>query len=172
MTAAGPGIAGRMNVLETAKDHVLGLAGKLVDSTPRTAPRQTVTVACSAADAEDLFRDPDRLSVILGDVGEVRGTGGEHYRWTLRAGDTEVQFDSRLVAEDGGLVFTDDAGHQIAVRHRPAPNGLGTEITLDADLPAPGLLVGAAAFTVLYRARALLQTGEVPTIARNPSGRH
>jgi hypothetical protein len=44
-------------------------------------------------------------------------------------------------------------------------------VTLRVEAPAPRLLSGAAAFKVLYRLRALMQTGEVPTIKSNPSAR-
>jgi len=37
--------------------------------------------------------------------------------------------------------------------------------------PLPGLLTGAIAFKLLYRMRALLQTGELPTLEHNPSAR-
>ena len=170
MAAAPSGIAPQMNVLDTAKDHVVALVGKFADGRPRTTS-QTVTVACTVVEAEELWRDPHRLSVILGERGQVRVSGQQRYHWTFRAADTEVRWDSRLVSGNGGLRFTDDAGHQVVVRYRGAPKGLGTEITLTADLPAPGLLTGAAVFTALYRARALMQTGEVPTLADNPSGR-
>ena len=57
------------------------------------------------------------------------------------------------------------------VAFRPAPNHLGTELSLRLKTPAPDLLTGALAFKILYRCRALLQTGEVPTIRSNPSAR-
>lgn len=133
---------------------------------------QTLTVACSAVEAEELWRDPDRLSVLLGDLGSVRHHPPDRYDWDLRRGDVHLHWQSRLVAGPDGLRFTDDNGRQVQVRYRPAPGHLGTEMTLSADLPVPGLLVGSAVFTVLYRARALLQTGEVPTIANAPSGRN
>ncbi|MEI4535529.1 hypothetical protein WAE93_30445 [Pseudomonas aeruginosa] len=62
-------------------------------------------------------------------------------------------------------------GNQIVVKYRAAPRELGTEVTLCVQAPAPALLSGAAAFKVLYRLRALMQTGEVPTIQSNPSAR-
>lgn len=48
---------------------------------------------------------------------------------------------------------------------------LGTEVTLTLQLPAPNVVLRGAAFKVLYRARALLQTGELPTLTPTPAAR-
>jgi hypothetical protein len=106
---------------------------------------------------------------VLGDIAEVETIGNDRYRWQLMDGPA---WESRLAAEPGRLRYvgtSDD--NELAVEYRPAPNDLGTEVTLRVKVPAPGLLSGAAAFKVLYRTRALIQTGEVPTIRSNPSAR-
>ncbi|WP_280506943.1 hypothetical protein [Nocardia farcinica] len=69
----------------------------------------------------------------------------------------------------GGPAAGGDA--QLHIEFAEAPADLGTEVTLRVTAPVPGLLTGAVAFKVLYRARALLQTGELPTLAHNPSAR-
>ncbi|MCW2552947.1 MAG: putative integral rane protein [Mycobacterium sp.] len=46
-----------------------------------------------------------------------------------------------------------------------------TEVIARVSSPAPGALTGALTFKALYRARALLMTGEMPTIRYNPSAR-
>lgn len=53
-----------------------------------------------------------------------------------------------------------------------APQDLGTEVTLALQLSGPDLAAGATAHKVLRRTKALLETGEVPTTAHNPSARH
>lgn len=174
LTAVGRGIAGRVNLLDTAKDQVRSLAGRVFDGRSSdgrsAATRQTVTVTRPVDEVDAFWRDPQRLSAAFGDLGEVRFTEPDRYRWRLRVGDEEVDWDSRLTPGNPSLRFVDDTGHRIEVGRRPAPGGRGTEVTLSADLPLPDLLAGAAVFTVLYRMRALLQTGEVPTIALNPRG--
>lgn len=79
-------------------------------------------------------------------------------------------WESTLVEEADGVRFVGD-GNQIEVKYRPAPHELGTEVALSVKTAAPALLSGAAAYKVLYRLRALMQTGEVPTIQSNPSAR-
>jgi uncharacterized membrane protein len=160
-----------VNYLDVAKDQVLGAAKKVIDMQPQRATAQTVTIKCPLERIEQFWRDPNQLSVVLGDIAEVVASGEDRYRWRLRNGP-DLAWESRLIPEPEGVRFVgtgDD--NAIAVSYRPAPRDLGTEVTLRVSTPAPGLLSGAAAFKVLYRLRALMQTGEVPTIQSNPSAR-
>lgn len=174
-----------MKYLDFAKDQVVGsvkgsvkaVVKKVVDAQPPRATAQTVTVACPVERIAQFWRDPQQLSEVLGDVAEVEVSGPYRYRWRLLGGSA-VAWDSRLVPEDNpghnpehnGVRFI-GGGNELAISYRPAPHDLGTEVTLRATTPAPGLLSGAAAFKVLYRLRALMQTGEAPTIRSNPSAR-
>lgn len=158
-------------VLDPIKGAVKGAAKKIVDMQPRRAAGQTVTIACPLERIEQFWRDPNQLSVVLGDIAEVDQAGRDRYRWRL-IGQPEVVWESELIPEPEGVRFVGTGdGNQIAVGYRPAPRDLGTEVTLHVEAPAPALLSGAAVFTVLYRLRALMQTGEVPTIKSNPSAR-
>lgn len=158
-----------MSYLGFAKNQVLGAVNRVIDKVPRRAKAQTVTIACPVERIERFWRDPDQLSVVLGDIADVESDGRNRYRWRSSAAP-DVAWDSTLVEESGGIRFVGN-GNQIVVNYRPAPGELGTEVTLCVQAPAPALLSGAAAFKVLYRLRALMQTGEVPTIQSNPSAR-
>jgi hypothetical protein len=60
------------------------------------------------------------------------------------------------------------------VRFRPAPQGRGTEVLLRLDAPAGGTLgfvPSAVAGKALRNFKSLVETGEIPTLKRNPSGR-
>ena len=169
-----------MSILDSAKDRATHLAAgvvsvvsdKMSDKTPAAASNgQTVTINADVVEVEELWRDARRMSVVLGELGDVEYTGPDRYRWKLHAGPVETTWESRVHSMDGGLRFTGEDGNEILVSFRPAPNHLGTEVTLKTKTPAPDLLSGALAFKVLYRCRALLQTGEVPTIRNNPSAR-
>ena len=67
-------------------------------------------------------------------------------------------------------VQPDSAAH-VLLEFRDASRDRGTEIVARVSAPAPGLLTGPLTFKALYRARALLQTGEVPTLHHNSSAR-
>jgi uncharacterized membrane protein len=160
-----------VTLLDTAKNQVLSAVSKVVEQ-PRGATAQTVTIDAPTERVEQFWRDPDQLSVVLGDIADVEATGQDRYRWRLRNA-SNVSWDSRLVAEPGRIRYVgtgDD--NELLVSYRAAPRDLGTEVTLRVKTPAPGLLSGAAAYKVLYRLRALMQTGEVPTIKSNPSARN
>lgn len=162
-----------MGYLDVAKDKVVGsvkeAAKKVVDAQPPRATAQTVTIACPVDRIAQFWRDPLQLSVVLGDIAEVEASGDDRYRWRLLEGP-DATWESRLVTREDGVGFVGD-GSELTISYRAAPHDLGTEVTLRATTPAPGLLAGAAAYKVLYRLRALMQTGEVPTLRSNPSAR-
>lgn len=165
-----------MSILDSAKHRAVSLATEVVniigDRTSGDATGgQTVTINADVVEVEELFRDARRMSVVLGELGDVDYTGPDRYRWNLHAGPVSTMWESRIHTDDGGVRFVGDDGNEILVGFRPAPNHLGTEVTLKTKTPAPDLLSGALAFKLLYRCRALLQTGEVPTIRNNPSAR-
>lgn len=164
-----------MSILESARNRATDLAAgvidKVVEKTPDAANGQSVTINADVVEVEELWRDARRMSVVLGELGDVEHTQPDRYRWRLRAGSVSMTWESEIHTDTGGLRFTGDDGNEILVGFRPAPNHLGTEVTLKTKTPAPDLLSGALAYKVLYRCRALLQTGEVPTIRNNPSAR-
>ncbi|GFG65243.1 hypothetical protein MKUB_27330 [Mycobacterium kubicae] len=161
-----------MNYLDAAKDQVLGVVNKVVDMQPQRAAAQTVTIACPVERVAAFWRDPAQLSVVLGDIAEVDSVGEDRYRWRTLT-EPDLSWESRLVTFPDGVEFVGTSdGNELTVNYRPAPRDLGTEVTLHVKTPAPGMLTGAAAFKLLYRLRALLQTGEVPTIKSNPSARN
>ncbi|AYF78530.1 hypothetical protein D7D52_37190 [Nocardia yunnanensis] len=168
-----------MQIVDKALEEVTGLVGKVVGKAPISDNGQTLTVAAPPDRVAEFWRDPHNLSRVLGDFGAVSVTGPDRYRWTLNApGGQTLTWESTLEDTAHGLRFRgvpqgDGAAGAswIRVDFGTAPQQLGTEVRLHARLPLPGLLTGAAAFTVLYRARALLQTGELPTLHHNPSAR-
>lgn len=160
-----------VSYLDIAKKQVLGAVKTVTAALPRHATGQTVTIACPVERIEQFWRDPEQMSVVLGDIAEVERRGPERYSWRSLTGP-KVVWESELVPEPEGLRFVGTRDkNQITVTYRHAPGKLGTEVTLRVGAPAPGLLAGAATFKALYRLRALMQTGEVPTIRHNPSAR-
>ncbi|WP_040785160.1 hypothetical protein [Nocardia pneumoniae] len=169
-----------MHYIDKAKEQLTDLVGKVAGSVSHGGNSQTVTIGRPRTEVEQFWRDPDRLSQVLGGIAEVRSSAPSRYEWILRPGaDDSVEWNTTLVEEDDGLRFVGTTGEgdrtrggpQIQLTFRDAPRGLGTEVTIRARTPIPDILTGAAAFAALYRARALLQTGEMPTIERNPSAR-
>jgi uncharacterized membrane protein len=176
-----------MSVVESAKAHVKQIVEKVTESVLVAATTesrvQAVTIPRPRLEVMNLFRDAERLSQVLGDVAEVQSVGPDRLRWRFvldgadgPAWDCVVSVDdeSQLRYVDADAANADggtDGSVGLVLQFRDAPQDRGTEVIARVSAPAPGALTGALAFKLLYRARALLVTGEVPTIKYNPSAR-
>jgi hypothetical protein len=169
-----------VNVLDAAKEQVKHLAERVTDKVGEAATRdsgiQAITIGRPRHEVVALFKDPGRLSRIFGDVAEVHDAGGDRLRWRFTLNDGEgPDWDCVVILEDETrLRFVDvnpERSAGIELEFRDAPQGRGTEVIAKVASPAPGILSGPLTFKALYRARALLLTGEVPTIEYNPSAR-
>jgi len=163
-----------VHAIDEVKSQVSDLVGKVLGAGGERSSTQSVTVIAPREKVEEFWRDPVRLSRVLGDVGEVRATD-DRYDWILGHDDgPETTWRTTLSTESDGLRFAGEfegSDAELRVEFAQAPKDLGTEVTLRVRSPLPGLLTGAIAFKLLYRMRALLQTGELPTLEHNPSAR-
>jgi hypothetical protein len=168
-----------MNVVDTAKEQVKHIAEKVVDKVhPEAAESriQAITINRSRHEVVQFFQQADRLSEIFGDVAEVQSIGPDRLRWKfVLYGSDGPDWECVIADEDDiGLRFVDvnpEKSVEIVLQMRDAPQDRGTEVIGRVSSPAPGALTGPLLFKALYRARALLMTGEVPTIKHNPSAR-
>ena len=91
------------------------------------------------------------------------------------SGDKSGEWNCVVSSEEGErLRFVDvnpESEMGIVLEFRDAPQHRGTEVIGRINAAAPGALTGPLLFKALYRARALLMTGELPTIKYNPSAR-
>ncbi|WP_432533987.1 hypothetical protein [Kineococcus arenarius] len=167
-----------MDVTQKAREVVASAVGAAAKVLPGSRPgaqpaRQTLTVGRPAADVLAAWRDPQVVSRLLGDLG--RAEAGAPGRWTfsLTAGGASVEAE---LTDGPDVVEFHRPGEQgpdgalLRVGTRPAPRELGTEVTCEvaSELSAG---VGAVPFTLLYRLRALLLTGEIPTLGPQPAAR-
>lgn len=170
-----------VNVVDSTKEHVKQLVEKVAQKVAEAAPAgvsfdsrvQAVTIGRPRAEVMHFFTDANRLSEVFGDIAEVSSTGPDRMRWKFTGGDLE--WECVVVTEDESrLRFVDVDPNEstgIVLELRDAPRDRGTEVIARVSSPAPGALTGLLTFKALYRARALLTTGEVPTIRHNPSAR-
>ncbi|KUI22703.1 hypothetical protein AU193_10355 [Mycobacterium sp. GA-1285] len=165
-----------MNVVDTAKAQVKQVIGKVTEKVTDAATTeshiQAITIGRPRREVIDLFRDPIGLSQVFGDIAEVHEAGHDRLRWTFADGPA---WDCVVSLEDEARLRYVDVNPEkdtgVTLVFRDAPQDRGTEVIGKASAPAPGALTGPLLFKVLYRARALLQTAEVPTIKHNPSAR-
>jgi hypothetical protein len=124
--------------------------------------RRSLTVGRSEEELRALWSDPARLGRVLAEpytgdpstwTAEVLDAAGDAIRFRGTSGQAEPLHAA------GSVTFAE------------APQDLGTVVTLELHLDGPDLAAGAAAFKALRRAKALAETGEIPTLAHNPSAR-
>jgi uncharacterized membrane protein len=166
---------------------------------PRPVSSRTVVVVESAITVNrplaELFRawkEPRKLARILGDVAEIHRAESEELEWTLRQPffARAHRFKTRWVESNAPteLVWEsepDDAFRMVgAVRFSAAPANLGTQVRLRVEVGMPGepllgwlsrpleRFVRMKGAVVLRRFKSLAETGEIPTLQRNPSARH
>ncbi|MGQ7296258.1 hypothetical protein [Quadrisphaera sp. KR29] len=138
--------------------------------------QQSVTLTASAVDVLTALEDPAVLSRLLGELGSA-APHGAGVRWSFAAGEGHgaLAWDSALTRREDGLRYEGEleggSTASLDVTTSPAPRDHGLQVRLVADLPLPRLAAGALAFTLLYRLRALLVTGEVPTLRPQPAAR-
>ena len=150
----------------------------------------TVTVGTSADEAYETWRDPETQARVFDGFADVTEAGEGRWRWDVNAplGRT-LSWETRALVDRPGELVRWEAVEGPAlipegsVRFSPAPADRGTEVTLELRVDPPGGSVGRAAMErlgivpkvlanrVLYRFKSLVETGEIPTLEGNPSGR-
>lgn len=151
---------------------------------------RSVTVGEAADDLYERWRDPDTLSRIVGPVAEVSAVDEDRLRWSVDGPlGRRLEWETAVTEERPGelLRWESVEGATVptegVVRFRPAPEDRGTEVTLSVRFDPPGGAVGDAAAerlgfvpetfagAALDRFKSLVETGEIPTLERNPSAR-
>ena len=152
--------------------------------------RRSITVGRPPEELYEAWRDPDRLSRVVGHVADVAPADGDRLRWQVSGPlGLKTAWETRFVEERPGEYLRwetlGDARvpHEGSVSFRPAPGDRGTEVTLAVDFDPPGgasgraildrldVVTGTLAEVALDRFKSLVETGEAPTLERNPSAR-
>jgi len=168
-----------MNVVDTAKAQVKQIVGKVTEKVVESATSdsrvQAITIARPRNEVLHHFQDAGFLSQVFGDIATVSSEGPDRLRWTFASDGSGPSWDCVVaVDDDSHLRFVDvdpEKKTGVNLTLRDGPQDRGTEVIARVTSPGPGALTGVATFKALYRARALLMTGEVPTIKENPSAR-
>jgi uncharacterized membrane protein len=161
-------------------------------STPKHRIRQSVTIGRSASELFALWRKPETLEKIRLPFEQLTVLGSDHLRWTMKFPVGSLEIEALLVEERPNELIhwrsTSSGPLQVdeRMRFKPAPQDLGTEAALDYEvdfshMPAGELLRSVSSFfhrlpqsavkKVLENFKSLAETGEVPTLERNPSAR-
>lgn len=162
-------------------------SGIVVEETDVT---RSITIGQPADELYDRWSDPETLARVVGPVAEVTEAGEDRLRWSVDGPlGRGLEWETKTIDERPGelLRWESVEGASItaegSVRFRPAPGDKGTEVTLGMRFDPPGGAVGGTVLDrlgfvpetlvheALRRFKSLVETGEIPSIERNPSAR-
>lgn len=167
----------------------LAFAGSKLDYTPRVLEaRSSVLVNCSANEAYRFWRDFENLPRFMSRVENVNVSGDGRVTWTVVGAGSRMTWDTYIVnvRENERIDFSSTPGSPVgvegSVEFRPAPANRGTivEAAMAYRGSTLGLRRSVAQFIGkfpsflmrqdLRRFKALVETGEIPTIEGQSHG--
>ncbi len=174
---------------EARKNKRSGREGQSPTGHDAPTVERSLTVGKGADELYDLWLYPGTVAQVMGHFAELTEAAGDTTRWQVRlplgrelAYSTEI-FDK----QPGKLVRWASSGDSPpatgSVRFRSAPGARGTVVTLRLEFTPPGGALGKTAAETfksvpetvvgkaLRRFKSLAETGEIPTLERNPSAR-
>ncbi|WP_306052421.1 SRPBCC family protein [Natronococcus wangiae] len=159
-------------------------------TTGKPSAKRSITVGEPAEELDEFWRDPGQLSRILGDFASVSSIDEDGHRWHVRGPlDRRVEWQTQIVEDRPGELLRWESldgavvPHEVTIRFEPAPGDRGTEVSLEIRYDPPGGSLGDAAMErlgvvpetvageTLRRFKSLVETGEIPTLEKNPSAR-
>lgn len=165
-------------------------SGRRTGAADATTVTQSIIVGKPADECYEAWRDPDQFSQIMGRFAEVTSPTDDRFHWTVHGPrGQERSWETRIVEDEPGGILRwetpEDATipNEGTLRFRQAPGDRGTEVTLSLTFEPPGGTVGTMALKrfdivpktvasiALDRFKSLVETGEIPTLEANPSGR-
>jgi uncharacterized membrane protein len=185
------GVRGHCNMYAVLGVNTAGVA-KPGSEIRADAPevRRSITIDRSPEELYEFWRDPINLAHIVAHFAQVTPRPHGITHWRVRGPLKQVlEWDSRYIEEQPGLklVWETIPGSTFVNRgeitFEPASQGAGSEVRLIMQFEPPlgpvGLGVVKAlkmlprgiAGKSLRRFKSLVETGEVPSLRRNPSGR-
>jgi uncharacterized membrane protein len=152
---------------------------------------RAITIEKPAEELYRAWRDPNVMSQLLGDYGQITMKDEKHVHWRVNGPmDSPIEWDTEIVEALPGrmLRWSSPAGAKMpcegSVEFRPAPGNRGTEVYLRMKFTPPlrvpgdqvmdllGFVPKQMAFKALWRFKALMVTGEIPTIKLQPACRN
>lgn len=166
--------------------------GKLGSEIKETAPRvrRSITIGRSPEELYTFWRNERNLARIMSHFAEGTPTADSSLHWRVHGPLQQVfEWNTHVIADEPGrrIEWESLPGTGLPNRgqmtFRAAPNGIGNEVTLEMQFEPPLGAVGAQLAKVLHKAphsvagaalqrfKSLMETGEIPTLKQNPSGR-
>jgi uncharacterized membrane protein len=194
LAAVGAGVLARTLRGATESDRIDSsrlLSRRSTDEqqTAMSASR-SITINESPDELYEAWRDPKTFTQIMGHFAEVTSTDEDRYHWTVHGpAGMYPSWETQIVESEPGELIRWESPPEAtvpnsgSVRFRPAAGDRGTVVTLTLDFDPPGGPVGNSllkrlnvvpetlAGHALGRFKSLVESGEIPTLEGNPSGR-
>lgn len=151
---------------------------------------RSITIGKTAAELRQYWLDPRTLPQIMSNFATVRSTGDGRMHWKVEGPlGRACEWDTEMVDRtDEGIGWRTVSGGAVSnegwIRFHPAPAGRGTVVTLQLRFEPPGGALGEwlvellgttplriVAEGALLRFKNLVESGEIPTTARQPAAR-
>jgi len=155
------------------------------DKDGKTWVRATALVAGTPAELYALWRDIESAPMWQEMITDVISTGPKTSHWVMKDGDTTVEWDSEILADEPGRRITwrsvaGDSNNAGEVVFDPAPGGRGTMVTVLQEFRQGKLATAAqtifsrnpklAVIENLRHFKAFAETGEIPRTQGQPHG--
>lgn len=170
--------------------HSLGLSS---GSPSSQRIHQSITIGKDAAELYTLWRNPDTMIRLMRPWADIDIAGENHIRWSIPLPIGPAITGEAIMIEDREnemVHWSTMPGEGLQVNEwfhlSPAPQDLGTEVTLEYLIDFSGVRGGRTIRAIssffdktpriiigklLHNFKALAETGEIPTLERNPSAR-
>jgi uncharacterized membrane protein len=151
---------------------------------------RSITIDASPEELHGFWRDPKRLTTLMGHVVHAEPLDDTRVRWHAEAPrGRSIEWETRIVEDRPPEIVTwrtEDGvplSNEVSIRFRSAASNRGTVATLRFRFDPPGGALGDAAAAllrivprtlveqVLRRFKSLIETGEMPTLENNPTAR-
>lgn len=186
------GLSGRCSVYQALGVNTADTGARSTAGAPAAATdvERSITVDRPAGELHRIWREPGTLPQVMRHFAEVTVKDEHHAHWTVRGpGGRSLEWDTQVVEDRPGELLRwesvegADLRNEGTLRFRPAAGDRGTEVALRVRFAPPGGALGGAAMRLfgfvpstiagkaLRRFKSLVETGEMPTLERNPSAR-
>ncbi len=172
-----------------AAGGALAYGGTRFETTPRQLEaRSSILVNCPVTEAYQFWRHFENLPKFMSRLDDVRVSVNGHLTWTVVSGGSRLSWDTYIVNDrenqriEWSSMPESPVSMEGSVEFRPAPADRGTVVELSTRFQAPGMgtrrMVGQflgkfPSFLMrndLRRFKALIETGEIPTIEGQTHG--
>lgn len=152
--------------------------------------KRAVIVDTSSDELYDYWRKLENLPTFMNHLKEVEQTDETHSHWVAKlAGGLPVEWDAEIVEDIPGQriawrTLPDSQVEQLgSVEFKPATGERGTVVSVEIRYSPPGGIIGETFANLLNgvtaqqvkddirRFKSLMETGEIPTVDGQPSGR-